>query len=58
MGSPCDFFLAKNGSKGSVLPWIEKSWPFEPQKIALKQSFESPPPPPRIGLSVDPLPPM
>ena len=36
---PLQFFLAKNGSKSSVLPWIEKSWPFGPQKIALKESY-------------------
>ena len=38
-GVPLRFFLAKNGSKSSVLPWIEKSWPFGPQKIALKESY-------------------
>ena len=50
-------FFAKNGSKSSVLPWIEKSWPFGPQKIALKESYggfplggalKAPPPPNRV----------
>ena len=36
---PPVIFLAKNGSKSSVLPWIEKSWPFRPQKIAFKMSY-------------------
>ena len=36
---PPVIFLDKNGSKSSVLPWIEKSWPFGPQKIALKESY-------------------
>ena len=38
MGSPCDFF-PKNGSKSSVIPWIEKSWPFGPKKIVFKMSY-------------------
>ena len=36
--APLRFFLAKNGSKSSVPPLNEKSWPIGPQKIALKMS--------------------
>ena len=38
-GAPLWIFLAKNGSKSSVTPLIEKSWPFGPEKIALKMSY-------------------
>ena len=38
-GAPLRIFLAKNGSKSSVTPLIEKSWPFGPIKIAFKMSY-------------------
>lgn len=34
-------FLAKNGSKSSVTPLIEKSRPLGPKKIALKMAFKT-----------------
>ena len=36
--APLWIFLAKNGSKSSVPPLNEKSWPIGPQKIAFKMS--------------------
>ena len=51
-GAPLRIFLAKNGSKSSVPPLIEKSLPFGPIKIAFKMSYWrfSFFPPPQIGL--------
>ena len=37
--APLRIFLAKNGSKKSVTPLIEKSWPLGPKKVALKMSY-------------------
>ena len=37
--APLRIFLAKNGSKSSVTPLIEKSWPLGPKKVALKMSY-------------------